>query len=42
MKENAARLAALSQMPVRQEIHEGLVPVKVYTGEMEPPRARSS
>ena len=23
-------------MPVRQEIHEGLVPVKVYTGEMEP------
>jgi len=22
-------------MPVRQEIHEGLVPVKVYTGEME-------
>jgi tRNA-splicing ligase RtcB len=23
-------------MPVRQEINEGLVPVKVYTGEMEP------
>src|SRR5437868_11529035 len=23
-------------MPVRQEIDEGLVPVKVYTGEMEP------
>jgi tRNA-splicing ligase RtcB len=23
-------------MPVRQEIHEGLVPVKVYTGEIEP------
>src|SRR3954469_4941671 len=23
-------------MPVRQEIHEGLVPVKVYTGELEP------
>src|SRR5213076_1735353 len=23
-------------MPVRTEIHEGLVPVKVYTGELEP------
>ena len=23
-------------MPVRQEIREGLVPVKVYTGEIEP------
>src|SRR5438270_13020027 len=23
-------------MPVRTEIHEGLVPVKVYTGEIEP------
>ena len=23
-------------MPVRQEISEGLVPVKVYTGEIEP------
>src|SRR6476619_1625485 len=23
-------------MPVRSEIHEGLVPVKVYTGEIEP------
>ena len=29
-------------MPVRQEIHEGLVPVKVYTGEMElEPAARA-
>src|SRR5919108_1031123 len=25
-----------SGMPVRQEINEGLVPVKVYTGEIEP------
>src|SRR6266446_7165940 len=23
-------------MPVRSEIHEGIVPVKVYTGEIEP------
>src|SRR3954452_20171750 len=23
-------------MPVRSEIHEGLVPVKIYTGELEP------
>src|SRR5438874_13697335 len=23
-------------MPVRTEIHEGLVPVKIYTGEIEP------
>src|ERR671926_1883984 len=23
-------------MPVRAEIHEGLVPVKIYTGEIEP------
>ena len=35
-RERGAAFAALSPMPVRQEISEGLVPVKVYTGEIEP------
>src|SRR6185503_9936509 len=35
-RERGAAFAALSLMPVRQEISEGLVPVKVYTGEIEP------
>ena len=34
--ERGATFAALRPMPVRQEISEGLVPVKVYTGEIEP------
>src|SRR5438094_10452796 len=34
--ELAARAPPLTVMPVRSEIHEGLVPVKVYTGELEP------
>src|SRR6185295_16172174 len=35
-RERGAAFEALSPMPVRQEINEGLVPVKVYTGEIEP------